>query len=86
MIVKQDEDHLLDRLASMGVEESSVDSSVSPSKAKFVAKQKISKEDESGIAIPKGATVALVEKTDTGWWFVEYDGKEGALFFFYGQA
>ena len=35
------------------------------------------KADDSGCSFPKGATVTVVEQTDTGWWFIEYNGEEG---------
>eukprot|EP00051_Salpingoeca_urceolata_P022441 m.365161 g.365161 ORF g.365161 m.365161 type:complete len:738 (+) comp19971_c0_seq14:2102-4315(+) len=33
--------------------------------------------DDSTIGFPEGAKVRVVEKSDTGWWFIEYNGKEG---------
>ena len=37
----------------------------------------IQKEDDSGISVPKDATVTVIERSDTGWWFIGYKGKEG---------
>jgi outer membrane biosynthesis protein TonB len=34
-------------------------------------------EDESGVAVPEGAAVTVLEQTETDWWFCEYNGAEG---------
>eukprot|EP00045_Choanoeca_perplexa_P015594 m.198012 g.198012 ORF g.198012 m.198012 type:complete len:768 (-) comp17035_c0_seq1:2262-4565(-) len=43
----------------------------------YITREACRKEDDSGIALPADAVVKVLEKSDTGWWFVAYQGQEG---------
>jgi uncharacterized protein YgiM (DUF1202 family) len=43
----------------------------------YITLEEYAAEDDGGVSFPAGATVTLIEKAETGWWCIEYEGQEG---------